>query len=79
MNKTGEDPKVKTESIKETQTEGNLEMKNLGTLAGTREVNLPNRIQEMEEDIEDMIEEMYTLVKENVSSKDSWCKTSRKP
>lgn len=50
MNKTVEDLKVETGSIEETQTEGNPEMKNLGTLTGAREVNHPNRIQEMEKE-----------------------------
>jgi hypothetical protein len=31
MNKTVQDPKVEIESTKKTQTEGNLEMENLGT------------------------------------------------
>jgi hypothetical protein len=31
MNKTSQDVKMKTESVKKTQTEGNLKMKNLVT------------------------------------------------
>lgn len=54
-------------SIKITQTEGNLDMKNLGSSR-----NLTSRIQENKErlsDLEDTIEEMDTFVKENVKSK----------
>lgn len=39
------------ESGKKTPTEGNLEIKNLGTRAETSEASLPNAIQEMEERI----------------------------
>lgn len=59
-------------SIKITQTEGNLDMKNLGTQTGTSEVSLTNRIQESKErlsGLEDTIEEMVTFIKENVKSK----------
>ena len=59
--KTVQGMKVKIESIKKSQTEGNLERKNLRTKTVTSEANLTNRIEEMEErisDIEDKIEEM---------------------
>lgn len=59
-------------SIKITLTEGNLDMKNLGTQTGTSEVSLTNRIQESKErlsGLEDTIEEMDTFIKENVKSK----------
>jgi septation ring formation regulator EzrA len=45
-------------------------MKNLGTQSGTAEASLGNTVQKMEElisDIEDKIEEMYSLFKENVN------------
>ena len=45
--------------------------KNLGIRTGTAAVNFIHRIQEME-GIEDMTEEMDTLVKENVNLKTSW-------
>ena len=47
-------------------------MKNLGILTRTIAASITNKIQEMEErisGIEDMIEEMYTLVKQNVNLK----------
>jgi predicted nucleic acid-binding Zn-ribbon protein len=60
MNKIIQNLKVEIESIKETQTDGNLEMKILETQTGTLEASLTNRIQKMEErlsDVEDNIEE----------------------
>lgn len=71
-NKKVHDPKIETEAMKKTYTEGILEMENLGTLTGTTEASLTNRIQDMKERIsgnEDTIEEMDTVVKENVKSK----------
>ena len=56
-------------------------MKNLGAWKRTLEAVFFNGIQEMEErisGIEDKIEEMDTLVKENVKSKKSRHKTSTK-
>ena len=70
--KTVQGMKVKIESIKKTQTERNLERKNLRTKTVTSEANLTNRIEEMEErisDSEDKIEEIGILVKENVKLK----------
>lgn len=58
-------------SIKKTQTEGRLEVKNLGTRLKTSEASLVNRIQEMEkriQDIEDKIEETDISAKESVKS-----------
>ena len=72
---------MEIELIKKTQTERNLEMKNVGTQTSTSEVSLTNRNQEMEErisGIEDKTEEMGTLIKENVNLKKSCHKTSRK-
>ena len=53
-NKTVQDLKVEIDSIKKTQIEGNLKMKNLGTQVENSEVSLPNRIQEMEERMSDI-------------------------
>ena len=65
------------DSIKKTQTEGNLEIKILGTQTEILEVSLTNRIQEMEEKflgMEDTIEKqipcaMKTLNKNNSDTK----------
>ena len=59
--------KTKIEAINKTQTEGILEMENLGKWAG----NTKASIQDMKEKIsgtEDTIEEIESLVKENVNS-----------
>lgn len=81
-NKTLNDLKVEIESIKNTQTLGNVEMKNLGTWTGTSEVSLTNKIQVMEDrflGLEETIEEMDISIKENVKSKTHMAqKTSRK-
>jgi hypothetical protein len=71
-NKNIQDLKMKIESIKKTQTEEILEMENLGRRTGITDVSITNRIQEMEEKMlvrEDIIEEIYTTVKENVKLK----------
>ena len=60
---------MERESIKKTQTEGNLEMENLGKRTGATDASITNRIQEMEEKIsgsEDTLEEIDISVKENV-------------
>jgi hypothetical protein len=49
MNKTVQDLKIEIEAIKKIQTEGILEMKNLGKRRGTTDVNVNNRIEKMEE------------------------------
>ena len=64
---------LKTEvgAIKKTQTEGILEMENLGKWSGTTNSSITNRIQEIEERIssaEDRIDEIDSLVKGNVKS-----------
>ena len=72
MKKTIQDLKVEIESIKKTQTEGNLEMKNLETQMGTTKTSLANRIQEIDErisGIEEMIEEIDTSIKKMVNLK----------
>ena len=69
MNKTVQDMKMEIEAIKKTQTEGILEMENLGKRIGTTDTNMANRIQERKKRIlgvEDTIEEINELVKENV-------------
>jgi hypothetical protein len=61
MNKIVQDLKMEIEAIKKTQTEGILEMVNLGKRTGTTEARITNRTQEMEErisGIDDMIEEI---------------------
>ena len=51
MNKTVQDLKMEKETIKKTQTEGILEIENLGKRTGTTDDSITNRIQEMEERI----------------------------
>lgn len=68
---TVQDLKTETEAIRKTQTEWNLEMENLGKGSGTTEASINNRIQKMEEKIlgiEDMLEEIDLVIKENVKS-----------
>jgi hypothetical protein len=73
INQTVQDKKMEIEAIKKTQTEGILEMENLGNWIGTTGVSITNRTQEMEERIsgvvKDKVEEIDTLVKENIKSK----------
>ena len=64
---------------KKTQTETILEMEKPGKRTGTTDINITNRIHEMEErisDIEDIIDEINALVKEKAKSKSSWHKVS---
>ena len=66
-----QDLKTEIEAIKKTQTKGILEIENLRTRAGTTDVSITNRIQEMEgriSGVEDRIEEIDLPVKENVKS-----------
>ena len=59
MNKAVQGLKVEVGTIKKTKMEGNLEMENQGKGSGVTEVNITNRIQEIEEKIsgiEDAIE-----------------------
>ena len=51
INKTVQDLKMEAEAIKKTQTEGILEIENLGKGTGTTDDSITNRIQEMEERI----------------------------
>jgi predicted nucleic acid-binding Zn-ribbon protein len=69
MNKMVQDLKMEIETIKKLQKETTLEIKNLRKRTGTADTSITNRIQEMEErilGIEDTIEEIGTLVKENI-------------
>ena len=49
MNKTVQDPGMKIEAIKKTQTVEILEMKNLGKRTGTTDTSIVNIIKEKEE------------------------------
>ena len=63
---------MKIEAIKKPQTEGILEMENLGKRIGRIDTSINNRIQKMEERIlgvEDKIEKTETSVKEAVNIK----------
>jgi hypothetical protein len=71
-NKTILDLKREVDTIKETQSETTLEKKTLGKKSGTIDVNISNRIHEMEERIsgaENSIENMGTTIKENAKYK----------
>lgn len=73
---------MEIESIKKSQTEQNLEMKNLGTLTGTSEASLINGKQKIEErtsGIEDTVENMDSSKKVlNIKKSSKWHKTYRK-
>ena len=59
LNKAIQDLKVNVETIKKTQMEANMEIGNLGKRSGITDVNITNRIQEIEERIsvvEDTVE-----------------------
>ena len=59
------------EAMKKTQTEGQLDMENLGKQTKTSETSITNRIQQIEEritDYDDTIEKIKTLTKENSKS-----------
>jgi hypothetical protein len=66
MNKTLLDLKREVNTIKKTQSEATLEIEILGKKSGNIDVNISNRIQEMEERIsgaEDSIENITTTIK----------------
>jgi chromosome segregation ATPase len=72
MNKTILDLKREVDTIKKTQNEAMLEIETLGKKSGTIDVNISNRLQEMEERIsgaEDSIENIGTTIKENAKCK----------
>jgi hypothetical protein len=93
-NKTIQDLKMEIETIYKSQRETTLELENLGKRSGVIDVNITNRIQEIEERIssaEDTIKKKtkpkqtnkqkkkpLTTVKENTKSKKPQPKTSRK-
>ena len=69
---TVQDLKTEMESMKKSQTEGRLDIENLGKRTETTESSITNRIQEIEErisDYEDTIEKINVLIKENSKSK----------
>jgi fibrillarin-like rRNA methylase len=64
---------MEIEPIRKSQAEEIIEVKILGIQTGTTKSRISNETQELEgriSGVEDMIEEMDTLVKENVKSKD---------
>ena len=72
LNRPIQDLKMQIETIKKSQRETTLEIEILGKKSGTIDVNISNRIQEMEERIsgaEDSIGTMDTTIKENVKCK----------
>ena len=72
MNKTVPDLRVEIEAIKKTQTEGILEMENLGKWTGTTETSITKRKQEMEgrlSGVEDITEKTWYISQKNVKSK----------
>ena len=63
---------MEVETIKTSQRDTNLEMKNLEKRSGVRDTSIINRIQELEERItraEDTTENIDTTVKENAKCK----------
>ena len=63
--------KTEMEAMKKTQTEGQLDMENLGKQTETSGTSITNRIQEIEERIsesEETIEKINALIKENSKS-----------
>lgn len=68
MNKIDQNLKIKIKTMKKTQNEGILEMKNLCNRSATTAATITNRIQEMTETIlaEDMIKEIDTSVEVTV-------------
>jgi uncharacterized coiled-coil protein SlyX len=72
MNKTIQYLEIEIETIKKSQRETTLELKNLGKRSGAIDASITNRIQEIEEKIsvaEDTLENIDTTVKENAKCK----------
>ena len=72
INKTILDLKREVDTIQKTQSEATLDIEILGKKSGTIDLNISNRIQDMEERIsgaEDSIENMGTTIKENTKCK----------
>ena len=64
---------MEIETLKKTQMETNLEVKNLGKRAGVTDASITNRIQQIEESIsrvEATIEDTDIIIKENTKSKE---------
>jgi hypothetical protein len=73
LNKTFQDLKNGNRNTKENPKGDNSRERNLGKTPGTIDVNISNRIQEMEvriSDAEDSIENMDTTIKENAKCKE---------
>ena len=73
--------KVEIKVMKKIQTEGTLEMENLGKLTETTETSISNRIQEIGERISgaaDSIEEIDSLIKENSKSNKFFTQNTQK-
>ena len=71
VKETVQELKTEMEAMKKTQTEGRLDMENLGKQTETSGTSITNRIQEIEErisDYEDTIEKINALTKENSKS-----------
>jgi predicted nucleic acid-binding Zn-ribbon protein len=82
LNKTIQDLKIETETMKKSQREKSLVIESLGNRSGVIDASITNRIQELEErtsGIEDTIENIDTTVKENTKCKKVLTQTSRKP
>ena len=63
--------RIQIETIKKTQTEGILEMENMGKQSGTTNASINSRIQVIEERLssaEDTIKEIDSSVKKNIKS-----------
>jgi hypothetical protein len=72
LNKTIQDLKREVETLKKTQSETTVERENLVKKSGTIDLNISNRIQEMEEGIsgaEDSIENMGTTIRDKAKCK----------
>ncbi|ERE81613.1 Transposase, L1 containing protein [Cricetulus griseus] len=72
--KTVQGMKAEIDTIKKTQNEAMLEMERLDKRSGTKDVNITNRIQEMEKRIsaiEDSLEDIHSSTKENLKSNKS--------
>ena len=68
---TVQDLKTEKESMKKSQTEGRLDMENIGKQTETSGTSITNRLQEIEErisDYEDTIKKINALTKENRKS-----------
>jgi Zn-dependent M16 (insulinase) family peptidase len=69
LNKTIQDLKMEIETIKKPQREATLEMENLGKRSGVSDASINNRIKERISGVEDTIEDVNAIVKENTKCK----------